>query len=273
VTGPSDASPKVSVVIPCYNQARYLPDAVASVAAQTFDDWEIVIVDDGSPDETSVVAAGLIARYAPSRIRLVRQANGGVARARNAGIAAAAGRYILPFDADDRLHPELLAETVRVLDAEPDVGVAYTDFQFFGASDEVRVRPEYDLERLCEFNLLANSALFRRDAWLETGGYDPKLAGLEDWDFWLSCAEHGFRGRRVPRVLFFYRRHAGSRNDAATTRRSELVRQIRANHPALFTPRQRLRRWARRTARRLLSLVRPWRRRRAAGPTDQPRRS
>ena len=76
-----------------------------------------------------------------------------------------------------------------------------------------------------------------------TGGYDPKLGGLEDWDFWLACAEHGFPGRHVPGVLFEYRRIAGSRNETATGRRDELVHQIRANHPTLFTPSRRLRRW------------------------------
>jgi glycosyltransferase involved in cell wall biosynthesis len=272
VTHPPAAPPKVSVVIPCYGQARYLPEAVASVVAQTFSDWEIVIVDDGSPDATATVAAGLIERHAPARIRLIRQVNGGVARARNAGIAASAGRYILPLDADDRLLPELLAETVAVLDAEPRVGVAYTDVRLFDGADEVLVRPEFDLDRLCEFNLLANTALFRREAWLATGGYDPKLAGLEDWDFWLACAEHGFPGRRVPRVLFEYRRHDGSRNAAATRRRAGLVRQIRANHPALFTPVRRFRRWARRARGRLLRRVRRWRTEGARG-AGQPRRS
>jgi glycosyltransferase involved in cell wall biosynthesis len=256
VTQPPGAPPKVSVVIPCYGQARYLPEAVRSVVAQTSGDWEIVIVDDGSPDETAVVAAGLIAQHGPARMRLIRQANGGVARARNAGMAAASGRYLLPLDADDRLHPEFLAETVAVLDADQGVAIAYTDFRFFEGADDVRIRPEYDVDRLCEFNLLASTALFRREAWSATGGYDPRLAGLEDWDFWLACAERGFFGRRVPRILFEYRRHPGSRNDAATALRPELLRQIRANHPALFTPARRLRRWARRTRGRLLARLR-----------------
>jgi glycosyltransferase involved in cell wall biosynthesis len=257
VTLPPGAPPKVSVVIPCYGQARYLPEAVASVVAQTFTDWEIVIVDDGSPDETAVVAAGLIAQHGERRISLVRQANGGVARARNAGIEASRGRYILPLDADDRLHPELLADTVRVLDVDPAVGIAYTDFQFFEGADDVLIRPEYSLDRLCEINLMADTSLFRREAWVAAGGYNPNMAGgLEDWDFWLSCAERGFAGRRVPGVRFYYRRRAGSRNEAATAMRSALIRQLRANHPALFTPSKRFGRWTRRSLRRLLARIR-----------------
>jgi glycosyltransferase involved in cell wall biosynthesis len=245
------------VVIPCYGQARYLPEAVGSVVSQTYPDWEIVIVDDGSPDDTAAVASSLMARHAPARIRLVRQANSGVAGARNAGIAAAAGRYLLPLDADDLLHPEFLSETVAVLEAQPEVGVAYTDFQEFEGADRVRQRPSFDLDLLCRFNLMGNTSLFRREAWVATGGYNPNMAaGLEDWDFWLSCAEHGFPGRHVPRVLFFYRRQAGSRNEAATTRRPELIRQLRANHPVLYTPTRRLLRWVRRMLRRLLARLR-----------------
>ena len=122
-------------------------------------------------------------RHPAHRIRLIRQGNAGVAAARNAGIAAAAGRYILPLDADNILHPEMLAETVAVLDAHPDVGVAYTDFQEFGDSNRVRRRPDFDLDLLCRYNLMENTSLFRREAWLTTGGYNSNMAGgLEDWD-------------------------------------------------------------------------------------------
>ena len=163
----------------------------------------------------------------------------------------------MPLDADNVLHPEMLEETVAVLDAHPDVGVAYTDFEEFGDSNRVRRRPDFDLDLLCRYNLMENTSLFRREAWLATGGYNPNMAGgLEDWDFWLSCAEHGFPGRRIPRVLFSYRRQTGSRNEAAAARQPELLRQLRANHPRLFTPAQRARRWARRTGGRLLARLR-----------------
>ena len=126
--------PTVSVVTPCYGQAGFLPEAVSSVVAQTFTDWEIVIVDDGSPDDTAMVAAGLIALHG-NRVRLLRQANGGVARARNAGIAASSGRYVLPLD-----------ETVALLEARPKIGFAYTDLQLFDAAEDVRTTPEFDVD-------------------------------------------------------------------------------------------------------------------------------
>src|SRR4051812_15947600 len=110
-------APLVSVIVPCFGQAHYLPEAVGSVLAQTFTDWECIIVDDGSPDDTAAVAARLAA--GDDRIKIVRQENRGLPGARNAGIRAARGRYILPLDADDRLEPTMLEKTVAVLQSDP----------------------------------------------------------------------------------------------------------------------------------------------------------
>lgn len=232
--------PTVSVVIPCFNQAQYLAEAVESVVKQTFHAWEIVIVDDGSPDDTAAVADELIERHGP-RIRLLRQANGGVARARNAGIAVGRGRYILPLDADDRLHPEMLSETVQLLDADVATGVAYTDYEFFGASTRRVQVPEFDFEGLCRGNHITATALFRREAWESAGGYNPNMVwGHEDWDLWIGFAERGFLPRRVPRSLFRYRARHGGRGDMTKAQRRTMADQIMRNHPALYTPSRRL---------------------------------
>ncbi|MEI6226502.1 MAG: glycosyltransferase, partial [Deltaproteobacteria bacterium] len=101
--------PTVSVVIPCFRQAHYLEECVASVVAQESRDWEIVIVDDGSPDDTAEVAHRIIERHPDRAIRLVRQANGGLADARNAGVRESRGAYVLPLDADDLLDPRMIS--------------------------------------------------------------------------------------------------------------------------------------------------------------------
>jgi len=124
--------PAVSVIIPCYQQAEYLAEAVESVVAQTFTDWESVIIDDGSPDATAAMAEKLIASHPDRRIRLVRQANQGLPSARNSGIAASAGRYILPLDADDLLMPEMLARTVGLLESDPTVAKDYAFYTAVG---------------------------------------------------------------------------------------------------------------------------------------------
>src|SRR5207249_2147019 len=115
--------PAVSVVIPCYKLARYLPEAVASVVAQTFRDWELIIVNDGSPDETSEVARRLIAEHGGARIQLIEQANAGLSAARNAGIRAGRGKYVLPLDADDKLDSTMLERAVALVEQRPEVGI------------------------------------------------------------------------------------------------------------------------------------------------------
>ncbi len=242
--------PTVSVVIPCFNHAEYLPEAVASVAAQTFRDWEIVIVDDGSTDATAETAERLMAAHPDRRIRLIRQPNEGVPGARNNGIAASTGRYILPLDADDLLLPEMLVKTVALLEAEPAVAIAYTDYEHFGSESRRAETGTWDLDALCLSNQVSISSLFRREVWDTVGGYNPNMRwGYEDWDFWIGAAEQGFVGRRIAEPLWLYRKRPDSRNVEAIRREPELLGQIARNHPATFTRRRRL--W--------LSVRRAWR--------------
>lgn len=232
--------PKVSVVIPCYKQARFLQEAVESVVGQTFGDWEVVVVNDGSPDNTSAVTREIIARHPERRIRLLEKANGGLADARNAGIKEARGSYILPLDSDDRLHSEFLAKSVAVLEGEPSVGIAYTDIARFGALKDVVALPDYDFTKLLARNQLNCCSLFRREAWVAAGGYNPNMKlGYEDWDFWIACGEKGFFGKRIPDALFYYRVKDSSMFTKALQHHEALHAQIVLNHPGLYTPQSR----------------------------------
>jgi glycosyltransferase involved in cell wall biosynthesis len=235
------AAPVVSVVIPCYRQAEYLAEAVESVVGQTYRDWEIVIVDDGSPDDTAAVAESLIGAHPDRRIRLLRQANQGTPGARNAGIAASSGRYILPLDADDILLPEMLARTVGLLEAEPALAIAYTDYRRFGSeSGDVTTGP-WTIATLSYSCPLSSTTLYRREVWRAVGGYNTNMAhGYEDWDFWIGAAERGFVGRRIATPLWLYRKAPASRNVTAIGREPGILDQIRRNHPAVFTPERRL---------------------------------
>lgn len=237
------STPRVTVVIPCYRQAEFLSDSVASVCAQSFVDLEIVIVDDGSPDDTAEVAERLAAAYPNRRIRLLRQANQGLSASRNNGIAAAAGEYVLPLDADDLIAPTFVEDCVRVLDARTDVSIAYGTQRYFGELNEFPPMPEYDLALLTRRNLFPCTALVRRQAWTEVGGFDDKLTSYEDWDFWLGCGERGHFGLYVPHAVFCYRKRAGSMLADAHARDRELKAQIVLNHPVLFSPEQAA--WAR----------------------------
>jgi glycosyltransferase involved in cell wall biosynthesis len=235
--------PRVSIIVPCYNQAHLLPDAVASAIAQSFHDWELIIVDDQSPDETAQVAQALIAAHPGHAIRLLRQSNTGLAGARNAGIQAARGDIIMPLDADDCLMPDLLEQAVAVFDTHPLVGFVYGDVELFGGEVGRVVNRPYDRGRMRFTCLLHAMSPFRRVAWEQAGGYRTSMGrGYEDWDFWLSLAELGWEGRYLPRIAARYRRTDASK----LTRDRQYDLELRAllihNHPPLYPAA--FRRWA-----------------------------
>lgn len=195
--------PKVSVIIPCYNQGAYVKEAVDSVLAQTFQDFEILIVDDGSTDAETV---GLLKDNAWPKTRVIRTGNQGLAAARNNGIQEARGVYILPLDADDRIGPDYLAEAVGILDRHPEIGIVYCEAAYFGARSDHWHLPDYTPDNMLFQNLIFCSALFRRTDWEKAGGYNINMVyGWEDWDFWLSLIHLGVKVYRIPKVHFFYR--------------------------------------------------------------------
>ncbi|MEW2625436.1 glycosyltransferase family A protein [Streptomyces sp. NPDC048106] len=232
--------PAVSVVIPCYNYGRYLPRTLDSVVRQTFADWEIVIVDDGSTDDSPAVAQAFIDRHPDRRVRLLHQANAGVSAARNAGIAAAAGRYILPLDADDVIDPTMLEKTAALLDAEPDIAIVSTDlFVFTDAEDvppQVLSLPPYDRELLLERLIMFYCSLYRREAWEVVGGYNERMRVGEDWDFWIGCAERGFVAHHLSEPLFGARNKDTGLHVEAAENDLTVRARIVANHPTSFKP-------------------------------------
>jgi glycosyltransferase involved in cell wall biosynthesis len=225
--------PLVSIVIPCYNQGPFLADSIGSVLASTMDDYEIIVVDDGSSDGETCRILDVL-NY--PRTRLLRTTNSGLAAARNNGIAEARGHYILPLDADDRIAPTYLEKGAAILESRPEVGIVYCSGELFGARSGPIEAPSYTLGRMLFSNLIFSCALFRRSDWEACGGYDPGMVhGCEDWDFWLSLIERGRKVVRLPEVLFYYRIREDSMNLAMDReKRLAMHRRIRDNHRALF---------------------------------------
>ncbi len=202
--------PKVSVVIPCYNHGIYLDEAVDSILAQSFNDFEIVIVNDGSTDPFT---KDLLARYHRPKTRVLHTENAGVSSARNSGIAAARGEYILPLDADDRVAPSYIEKGVAILDARPEVGIVYCDEQMFGERNDVWIMPEYDPVALLFDNHIFPSAFFRKSDWEKVGGYCSGFVyGWEDWDFWISMSTLKKEVTKIPELLYYYRIRSESRD-------------------------------------------------------------
>lgn len=210
--------PRVSVVIPCYNYARYVGDAIESVLWQTFPNWELLVVDDGSTDNS--VSTIMDAIEGESRARIIRRANSGVANARNHGIREAGGDFIVCLDADDMMDPEFLAAVVPAMERDPRLGLAYTGLRTMNAEGEVAdtVHPwplPYDISKGMDGNQVPTCVLFRKDTWQRLGGYRqrfaPRGAGLEDGDFWVRILGSGDSARMVSQEgLFWYRLHEQS---------------------------------------------------------------
>lgn len=235
---PPSFDARVTVVIPCFQQAQYLSDAIASLVAQDYDDWQATIVNDGSTDDTVSVAQALIAAHPDRRITLINQANSGPSAARNAAISVTQSEFILPLDADDKIAPSMIGKCVRLLESRPDLAIAYCDWQYFGAQSHVRHAPEYDVQTLCHReNLFTCTSLFRRCAWEAVGGFNLNMRmGLEDWDFWVACAEGGYVGKRIPEVLFYYRAKEAGRNTTVRPHLRRMYAQIVVNHAGLYPP-------------------------------------
>jgi glycosyltransferase involved in cell wall biosynthesis len=222
----------VSIVIPAYNPASYLLEAIASASAQTHRNLEIVLVNDGTDKPESRAILGQASRLVSAYLE---QPNRGLGAARNAGFRAANGEYAVPLDADDLLEPTYIAECLTVL-RDSDAAFAYTDFQVFG-TETFRERPgEYNLYRLLDRNYLTYAALLRKRDWENSGGYDESLKcfGYEDWEFWLRLGARNRFGRYLPKSLFRYRKHGASLYDYALAGHQEFVAYIRSLHPELY---------------------------------------
>lgn len=228
--------PKVSIIIPCYNYGRFLMETLDSVWQQTFRDYEVIIVDDGSTDTYTREVLADIEKKFPD-VRIIRQENGGPAAARNMGVRQSRGDYFLPLDADDLIHPETLAICLRAIESDESIGMVYTDTQIFGNFTGTLIRPEYDFYRLLIRNYIVVSSLIRKNVWEDVGGYDVNMhGGYEDWEFYIRVGKAGYVGKLVKRPLFYYRDHGVSRNTCATEKHTDNVAYIRDKHVDLYAP-------------------------------------
>jgi glycosyltransferase involved in cell wall biosynthesis len=200
--------PHVSVIIPCYNQGEFVDEAIYSVLSQTFQDFEIIVVNDGSTDPFTIKH---LQQLCFPKTRILHTDNQGLPAARNNGIREAQGKYILPLDADDRIGKTYIEQAVRLLDADQKLGIVYCKGEYFGDRNGEWFLPEYSLEEMLINNLIFCTALFRKSDWEEVGGYDPAMIyGWEDYDFWLSLIEFGRKVEKIPEILFYYRIRSNS---------------------------------------------------------------
>lgn len=207
----SRTQPLVTIIIPCYNYGTYLKKAVDSVTGQTYKNLEIIILDDGSTDNTQDVVKKIQSSH--SKIIYHRQENKGIIKIRNLGIDMAKGEYLLQLDADDFLDYNYVEETVRTALIEK-ADIVYTDYTTFGSLKSKSHFPEFNLEELKNHNFINISCLIRRSA-IGSLRFDDNLAGLthEDWDFFLGLCLQGCKAVKCSTTQLNYRIHEAARNN------------------------------------------------------------
>lgn len=227
--------PLVSVLMPAYNQADYVAEALDSLLAQTYRNWEVAVVDDGSPDRVAEIVAPYAER--DSRIRFYHTENRGVSGARNFASSVTSGDLILPLDADNILLPDFIEACVAEFDKNPDTRLVYTDWEWFGAQTGGLDNTYRGYVRLLVDNVIDNTAMYRREDFLRVGGYDSGIPyGYEDWEFWIRLLDRDARVSRIPRKLFRYRIRAVSRNSVMKQeeKRQASIDYIRKKHARIY---------------------------------------
>ncbi len=235
---------ELAVVIAAYRQPGLLQEAIASVLAQRGVAAAAVVVDDGCPFPATAATTAAFARASPGRVFGLRQRNGGLPAARNAGVAFVlsalpACRAVQFLDADNRLHPDYLRRALAALEAAPaDVGWVYPDVDCFGLAENWSARGKYARIAHLAGNFVEAGSVVRRTVFEAGLRFDERLrAGFEDWDFWLAAAAAGFRGLHLPAAGFLYRKRPESLLAEAERNRPALLAALRRKEAARPSPR------------------------------------
>lgn len=224
----------ISIIVPCYNQAQYLDECLESVLHQTYEDWECIIINDGSQDSTESIAKQWCER--DDRFRYLYKENGGPSSARNRGIEMAKGEWILPLDADDKIGSKYLELAQK--EFNKGYSIIYCKAELFGDEEGEWPLPDFSREMIAKVNIIFCTAFFKKQIWEEVGGYDDNMIyGIEDWDFWLSILKNeNAKVYRIDEPLFFYRIKKQSRNTLLNQqeRSRKMLKYIEKKHFDFF---------------------------------------
>lgn len=213
---------RVSIVVPCYNQGEWLEDCISSIFRSTYQDFEVIVIDDGSTDRAT---QRIMDTFQHPRVRIIRQANCGVCKTRNRGIEMAVGDFILPIDCDDRISETYIAKAVAILEAHPEVSMVGGGHVFLRGekiSDPVwPLQGGYVTDKIMSINYLPPACVFRKSVWRAVGGYPENMAkwAQEDYDYFLSIYLRFHNIYMLPEVVWYYRQHGMSRNNRQFQRR------------------------------------------------------
>jgi len=221
---------KVSVIVPCYNQAEFLNEALESVLQQSIHDWECIIVNDGSQDNTRDI--GQEWQKKDARFKYIEITNSGVSKARNIGVEKAVGEFILPLDADDKISSNYLELAIKEFEKNNALKVVYSKAEKFGGQVGLWNLKPFSLHSLALDNMIFCSGLYQKSEWERVGGYDVNMvSGLEDWEFWISLLKNGGEVKQLDEICFYYRIKSNSRNKSFDKQQlEEIYRYISKKH-------------------------------------------
>ncbi len=221
-------NPQVAIITPIYNAEAFLAETLDSILASSYPHIEVILMDDGSNDDSLAIAQTYAAKDA--RVKAYTQPNAGASAARNHAIQLCNSPYILPIDADDLIHPDYVRQAVEILIQNPAIKVVSSEIEMFGDRTGRCHYPPFSLRLLARKNMIPICSMYRKSDWEKAGGYSPIVKGREDWDFWLSIFQHGGEFYRLPIVGVNYRIHAGSKRKRTQHLKRQLVDTINVRH-------------------------------------------
>jgi glycosyltransferase involved in cell wall biosynthesis len=207
----------LSIIIPCFNSEKTLEETLGSIIHQDYLDWEAIIVDDGSTDNTAAIAEKWT--QIDHRFKYYHKPNEGLGKARNYGIEISKGEFILPLDSDNLVISDFASLAINILTKDTEVGVVHGNAELFGEESGLWEIAKFNFEQLLVQNYIDACAIFRKSLWFEVGGYDELMPyqGNEDWELWLAFGTRGVKFHHLEKITFKYRISSNSMNRSYTT--------------------------------------------------------
>lgn len=228
------AKPTISAIVPSYNKARYLAESVGSLIQQGFKEMEVLIVNDGSTDETSEVAKYLSKSFSSVPIKLLEKPNGGISDARNYAIERASGSHILALDGDDMVKPGFLEKAYTAIQKEG-VNLVTSNVHVFGHETKDWTPNQFDTYYIRYDNSIPTLTLYDKVLWEKTGGYKRAFPIVEDWEFFVNCTRYGLKVKRLEEFLFMYRSSTDGLASIFTDRYKECLSMVMTANQDLYT--------------------------------------
>lgn len=225
--------PLLSIIIPCYNDAACIEQAVFSALNQTYPNKEVIVVDDGSNAETKTI----LKKLAPKITKLITQENQGQSTARNNGVRIAKGEYILNLDSDDFFENSFCEKAIRKFQEDEEIAIVSCYVNRFNAKGFIDIfYPDGGfITNFLLTNCAMGSAMFKKSDWQATNGYDENMRkGFEDWEFYIRLIKNGRSAFVIPEILFNYRSKENSTTSKANKIKSELLEYIYSKHRELY---------------------------------------